>query len=219
MIIEKNTKLIQKLIRNIYLMFLLLIFSVALLQAQEVEEVVVQGTFIPDEKRDTSEISAILDSSEIERTGDDNIAVALTRLTGLSLVRGKYVYVRGLGERYSAATLNGLGLPSPEPLKRVVPLDLFPTQIVESSIVQKTYSADMPGEFGGGIIEINTKAVPDDRVLSLSFSSGFNSAASLKDGLLYEGGSDDDFGYDDGTRNIPNFIQNAINQNKKLLNN
>ena len=132
------------------------------------------------------------------------------------MVRGKYVYVRGLGERYSAATLNGLGLPSPEPLKRVVPLDLFPTQIVESSIVQKTYSADMPGEFGGGIIEINTKAVPDDRVLSLSFSSGFNSAASLKDGLLYEGGSDDDFGYDDGTRNIPNFIQNAINQNKKL---
>lgn len=184
MIIENNTKLIQKLIRNISLMFLLLIFSVALLQAQEVEEVVVQGTFIPDEKRDTSEISAILDSSEIERTGDDNIAVALTRLTGLSLVRGKYVYVRGLGERYSAATLNGLGLPSPEPLKRVVPLDLFPTQIVESSIVQKTYSADMPGEFGGGIIEINTKAVPDDRVLSLSFSSGFNSAASLKDGLL-----------------------------------
>ena len=184
MIIENNTKLIQKLIRNISLMFLLLIFSVALRQAQEVEEVVVQGTFIPDEKRDTSEISAILDSSEIERTGDDNIAVALTRLTGLSLVRGKYVYVRGLGERYSAATLNGLGLPSPEPLKRVVPLDLFPTQIVESSIVQKTYSADMPGEFGGGIIEINTKAVPDDRVLSLSFSSGFNSAASLKDGLL-----------------------------------
>jgi len=97
MIIENNTKLIQKLIRNISLMFLLLIFSVALLQAQEVEEVVVQGTFIPDEKRDTSEISAILDSSEIERTGDDNIAVALTRLTGLSLVRGKYVYVRGLG--------------------------------------------------------------------------------------------------------------------------
>ena len=117
------------------------IFSVS----QEIEEVVVSGSFIPDEKRDTSEISAILDSSEIERTGDDNIAVALTRLTGLSLVRGKYVYVRGLGERYSAATLNGSGLPSPEPLKRVVPLDLFPTQLIESSIVQKTYSADMPG--------------------------------------------------------------------------
>ena len=154
----RNLKMKDKVAKNIFLTALLIITSSSLLQAQDVEEVVVQGSFIPDEKRDTSEISAILDSSEIERTGDDNIAVALTRLTGLSLVRGKYVYVRGLGERYSAATLNGLGLPSPEPLKRAVPLDLFPTQIVESSVVQKTYSADMPGEFGGGIIEINTKA-------------------------------------------------------------
>ncbi len=184
--------------------------------SQEIEEVVVSGSFIPDEKRDTSEISAILDSSEIERTGDDNIAIALTRLTGLSLVRGKYVYVRGLGERYSAATLNGSGLPSPEPLKRVVPLDLFPTQLIESSIVQKTYSADMPGEFGGGIIEINTKAVPSERILDLSFSSGYNSETSLSDGLLYDGGDDDDLGYDDGTRDFPSFVQRAINGNQKL---
>ena len=100
----------------------------------------------------------------LESTGDDNIAIALTRLTGLSLVRGKYVYVRGLGDRYSSASLNGLNLPSPEPLKRVVPLDLFPTSIIESAVVQKTYSADMPGEFGGGMIEINTKAVPLDSI-------------------------------------------------------
>ena len=180
--------------------------------AQEIEEVVVSGSFIPDEKRDTSEISAILDSSEIERTGDDNIAVALTRLTGLSLVRGKYVYVRGLGERYSAATLNGSNLPSPEPLKRVVPLDLFPTQIIDSSVIQKTYSADMPAEFGGGIIEIETKPVPTERILDFSFSSGFNSATSLSDGLLYDGGDDDDFGYDDGIRNFPDSVQQAINR-------
>ena len=184
--------------------------------AQEIEEVVVSGSFIPDEKRDTSEISAILDSSEIERTGDDNIAIALTRLTGLSLVRGKYVYVRGLGERYSAATLNGSNLPSPEPLKRVVPLDLFPTQIIDSSVIQKTYSADMPAEFGGGIIEIETKPVPTERILDFSFSSGFNDATSLSDGLLYDGGDDDDFGYDDGIRDFPDSVQQAINRNLKL---
>ena len=197
-----------------------LVYSLILLEtlviSQEVEEVVVSGSFIPDEKRNTSEISAVLDSSEIERTGDDNIAVALTRLTGLSLVRGKYVYVRGLGERYSAATINGSGLPSPEPLKRVVPLDLFPTQIIESSVVQKTYSADMPGEFGGGIIEINTKAVPSDRILDISFSSGYNNATSLDDGLLYDGGKDDEYGYDDGIRDFPQFIKNAIKTNRKL---
>ena len=205
----------KKEFQNNFLVYSLILLSTFVI-SQEVEEVVVSGSFIPDEKRETSEISAILDSTEIERTGDDNIAVALTRLTGLSLVRGKYVYVRGLGERYSAATLNGSGLPSPEPLKRVVPLDLFPTQLIESSIVQKTYSADMPGEFGGGIIEINTKAVPSERILDLSFSSGYNSETSLSDGLLYDGADDDDLGYADGTRDFPSFVQSAINDNLKL---
>ena len=188
-----------------------------IINAQEAdEELVVSGSFIPDAKRNTSEISAILDSSSIERAGDDNIAIALTRLAGLSLVRGKYVYVRGLGDRYSSASLNGLNLPSPEPLKRVVPLDLFPTSIIESSVVQKTYSADMPGEFGGGMVEIKTKAVPLDRIFEFSASTSFNSATSLKnDGLMYDGG-EDSFGYDDGIRSIPSSIQDAINNNLKL---
>tara|TARA_A100001234_G_scaffold162830_1_gene144147 strand:- start:266 stop:2866 length:2601 start_codon:yes stop_codon:yes gene_type:complete len=188
----------------------------ASISAQEIEEVVVSGSFIPDEKRDTTEINVVLDSSEIERTGDDNIAVALTRLTGLSLVRGKYVYVRGLGERYSAATLNGGVLPSPEPLKRVVPLDLFPTEAIESAIVQKTYSADINGEFGGGMIAIETKAVPLERILSVSFSSGYNSVTSLSDGLLYDGGGDDDWGYDDGTRDYPASVGQAIAAGTKI---
>ena len=84
---------IKKETQKSFLVFSLILLS-TLVISQEVEEVVVSGSFIPDEKRNTSEISAILDSSDIERTGDDNIAVALTRLTGLSLVRGKYVYVR-----------------------------------------------------------------------------------------------------------------------------
>ena len=177
---------------------------------------VVSGSFIPDAKRNTSEISAVLDSSSIERAGDDNIAIALTRLAGLSLVRGKYVYVRGLGDRYSSASLNGLNLPSPEPLKRVVPLDLFPTSIIESSVVQKTYSADMPGEFGGGMVEIKTKAVPLDRIFEFSASTSFNTATSLKDdGLMYDGG-EDSLGYDNGIRSIPSGVQNAINNNLKL---
>ncbi len=185
-------------------------------QAQDTEELVVSGSFIPDAKRNTSEISAILDSSDIERAGDDNIAIALTRLAGLSLVRGKYVFVRGLGDRYSSASLNGLNLPSPEPLRRVVPLDLFPTSIIESSVVQKTYSADMPGEFGGGMVEIQTKAVPLDRIFEFSASSSYNSATSLKDdGLMYDGG-ENNFGYDDGIRSVPSSIQNAINSNLKL---
>ena len=209
----KNKTKLNKGFRALALPVVVLSLSI---QAQELEEVVVSGSFIPDEKRDTAEINVVLDSSDIERTGDDNIAVALTRLTGLSLVRGKYVYVRGLGERYSSATLNGSSLPSPEPLKRVVPLDIFPTAAIQSALVQKTYSAEMAGEFGGGMIAIKTKAVPFERVLSLSFSSGFNDATSLSDGLLYDGGGDDDFGYDDGTRNYPALLGQSIASGTKV---
>ena len=213
----KSTKKINKIMGFLKFALPFIIVFPLIINAQEAdEELVVSGSFIPDAKRNTSEISAILDSSSIERAGDDNIAIALTRLAGLSLVRGKYVYVRGLGDRYSSASLNGLNLPSPEPLKRVVPLDLFPTSIIESSVVQKTYSADMPGEFGGGMVEIKTKAVPLDRIFEFSASTSFNSATSLKnDGLMYDGG-EDSFGYDDGIRSIPSSIQDAINNNLKL---
>ncbi len=218
----KSTKKINKIMGFLkfalpfIIVFPLIINAQETEQSQETEELVVSGSFIPDAKRNTSEISAILDSSSIERAGDDNIAIALTRLAGLSLVRGKYVYVRGLGDRYSSASLNGLNLPSPEPLKRVVPLDLFPTSIIESSVVQKTYSADMPGEFGGGMVEIKTKAVPLDRIFEFSASASFNSATSLKDdGLMYDGG-EDSFGYDDGIRSIPSSVQAAINDRLKL---
>src|SRR3546814_8826216 len=85
---------------------------------------------------------------DLERQGDSTAAVALARVAGISVNQGKYVYVRGLNERYSSALLNNSPLPSPEPLKRVVPLDLFPTNVLETIEVQKTYSAKMPGEFG-----------------------------------------------------------------------
>src|SRR5690606_2073311 len=102
----------------------------------------------------------VLTAESLQRAGDDNAAVALTRMSGLSLVSGRFVYVRGLGERYSSALLNGSPLPSPEPLQRVVPLDLFPSNILASVVVQKTYSASFPGEFGGGVIDLQTVAVP-----------------------------------------------------------
>ena len=111
------------------------------INTETIEDVVVSVSFIPDEKRDTSEISNVLSSEDMTQAGDSAASDALKRITGLSLVKGKYIYVRGLGERYSSALLNGVLLPSPEPLKRVVPFDIFPTSVLESVLVQKTYSA------------------------------------------------------------------------------
>ena len=150
----------------------LFIFHSALSFTQDTgdfEELVVSGIFIPDEKRTTSEISNVIDSTQMSEAGDSNIADSLKRVTGLSLVEGKYVYVRGLGDRYSTALLDGSSIASPEPLSRVVPLDLFPTNILESVLVQKTFSPEYPGNFGGGVVNLRTVAVPEQAfTISLS---------------------------------------------------
>ena len=107
------------------------------------------------------------------------------RVTGLSLVGGRFVYVRGLGDRYSLALLNGSPLPSPEPLRRVVPLDIFPTSVIASSVVQKSYSVAYPGEFGGGVINLTTLAVPEETYLSIGGSIGGNSETTGELGYTY----------------------------------
>lgn len=167
------------------------------------DEIVVRGVNIPDEKRATSEISAVLDTEAFERTGDSNIADALKRVTGLSLADGKFVIVRGLNERYSAATLNGSPLPSPEPLRRVAPLDLFPTSVLSGSLVQKTFSPEFSAEFGGGAIDLRTKSVPDEKFFEIELSSGLNTVSNLGDRLTHDGGDLDWLGFDDGTRSVP----------------
>src|SRR5690348_6585065 len=104
----------------------------------------VTGRVNRDPTRGSTQVLSVLSSEQIARTGEGNIAGALGRVTGLSVVGSGFVYVRGLGDRYSLALLNGSPLPSPEPLRRVVPLDLFPTGVVASSLVQKSYSVNYP---------------------------------------------------------------------------
>ena len=106
-------------------------------EADAGEEIFVTGRNIPNIIRSTPEVISVLSTADIARTGEGDIAGALQRVTGLSVVGGRFVYVRGLGERYSLALLNGNPLPSPEPLRRVVPLDIFPTSVIASSASQR----------------------------------------------------------------------------------
>ena len=85
-----------------------------------------------EERKNQAFVADILGADQIARTGDGDAASALKRVTGLTLVDGKFIYVRGLGERYSSTQLNGMGVPSPDPTRSVVPLDLFPSDIIES---------------------------------------------------------------------------------------
>ncbi|PKP90640.1 MAG: TonB-dependent receptor [Alphaproteobacteria bacterium HGW-Alphaproteobacteria-16] len=173
------------------------------------DEIVVIGRNIPNVIRATPQVVSVLSSADIARSGEGDIAGALTRVTGLSVVGNGFVFVRGLGDRYSSSMLNGLPLPSPEPLRRVVPLDLFPTNIVGSALVQKSYSANYPGEFGGGAINITTRAAPRDSFFEIGGSVGFDTVTTSNLGYTYDGGSADVFGYDDGERTVPGFIKNA----------
>ena len=131
---------------------------------------------------------------------------ALKRVTGISIVGGRYVFVRGLGERYSNTLLNSVQIPSPEPNSRVVPMDIFPANLLESLQTVKTFSPDQPGNFAGGSVQVFTKDFPDAFTMSLSMSSSFNTETTGKELLGYPGGALDKFGFDDGTRVLPDII-------------
>ncbi len=164
--------------------------------------IIVTGRRQRDPVRSSSQVLTVLDTESIARTGEGDIAGALTRVTGLSTGGNGLVYVRGLGDRYSLALLNGLPLPSPQPLSRVVPLDIFPTSVVASSLVQKTYSANFPGEFGGGVINLTTRAIPTESFVTLSGSISGDTETTLGQGYSYYGGDYDWTGYADARRDV-----------------
>ncbi|MEA1072868.1 TonB-dependent receptor domain-containing protein [Sphingomonas sp. LY160] len=183
----------------------------------EVEEVIVRGRNIPNPVRSTPEVVSVLSAEDIARTGEGDIAGALQRVTGLSLVGGRFVYVRGLGERYSLALLNGSPLPSPEPLRRVVPLDLFPTSIIASTVIQKSFSANYPGEFGGGVINLTTRTAPKEGFLDIGFGVGGDTETTGQLGYTYFGSDSDFTGFDDGARNLPSPLASAIRSGNRLV--
>lgn len=188
------------------------------------QTVVVRGQFIPNEVRNTSEVAALIDDEDFTLAGDSDAAAALARVAGIATAQDSFIYVRGLNERYSSATLNGSPLPSPAPLRRVAPLDLFPTSALETILIQKTFSPNLSGEFGGGLVDLRTKAIPDERFLTLSAGVAYNTVSSLQNGLLYDGGGTDWLGFDDGTRERPslangldNTFGTALTDNSSLL--
>jgi hypothetical protein len=174
------------------------------------EEIVVVGRNIPNVIRRTPEVVSVLSSEDIARTGEGDIAGALQRVTGLSVVGSGFVFVRGLGDRYSLALLNGSPLPSPEPLRRVVPLDIFPTSVIASSLVQKSYSVAYPGEFGGGVINLTTITSPRDPFLTIEGSVGYDGETTGQLGYTYYGSDLDILGFDDGSRDFPSPLRRAV---------
>lgn len=188
-------------------------------EAISVDEVVVT------DKRDNSYESAVLNqqkksisisdgisAEQIKRSTDAASSDALRRVTGISLVDNKFIYVRGTSERYSNALMNNTTLPSTEPDKKSFAFDLIPTNLLENTVIAKSFTPDVPGDFSGGLVKLNIIDFPNKLTVRASFSTSYNNNTSLKSFKTYSGGKNDWLGIDDGTRNLPaNFPSNIAN--------
>lgn len=167
--------------------------------------------FLLDARRTSTSLVEAVGSVEIGRRPDSDAAEIAKRLTGVTVSEGKYVYVRGLGERYSQTSLNGSSLPSPEPEREVVPLDLFPAGFLQSLQTQKSYTPDLPADFSGGSVRIETRDFPNERVVRVGMGTSVNTASQFRGGFLsYAGGGRDWTGFDDGTRGQPATLEEIL---------
>ena len=176
-------------------------------QATSVETSSAEAQLI--ERRSANVITDNVGAQEMKSNGDGDAAAAMTRVTGLSLVDNQFVFVRGLGERYSNTTLAGSVLPTTEPDKKVVPLDLFPTGLIDSVQVNKSYSPDRSAEFAGGLVQIVPMKLPSNPVMDFSYGYSHFSTATGKSIPLSGLGKRDVWGFDSGARALPAGIPNS----------
>jgi hypothetical protein len=155
------------------------------------------------DRKNSQVITDNLGAVEMKANGDSDAASAISRVTGLSVIDNQYVFVRGLGERYSNTTLSGSVLPTTEPDKKVVPLDLFPSGLIDSVQVAKTYSPDKSAEFAGGLVQIVPLKLPSRPVADLSYGFSHYATATGQPIPLSGLGTRDWLGYDRGARRLP----------------
>lgn len=165
------------------------------------------GAALLKERQKADAFSDAIGAEDIQRGGSSNAADAVKKVTGATTVGGKYVYIRGLGNRYSSTQLNGSNLPSSDPDKKSVHLDLFPSNMIENIVTTKTATPDKPGDFTGGAVNIATKSFPDKFNMNFSISGAVNSQSTGSSMLTYPGGSLGWFGMDDGIRDIPDIVK------------
>lgn len=178
---------------------------------QQLGEVVVTAQVVKDndvgvllvQKKSINTLDGI-SSATFRKIGDSDLSGAMKRVTGVSVQGDKYVYVRGLGDRYTKTSINGMIMPGLDPDRNDVQIDIFPTGILENVLVYKTFTPDLTGSFTGGLIDIQTKSFPDEKSTSVSLSLGFNPDMHLNSNYLsYSGSSTDFLGFDNGQRDLP----------------
>ncbi|HEY6194696.1 MAG TPA: TonB-dependent receptor [Candidatus Eisenbacteria bacterium] len=196
----------------------LLPFTAALTpEAIQQKEIVVEATARQNTdasllatRRKASTVGDAVSAEQMRRAPDRNAGDVLRRVTGISVSDGKYVFVRGMGERYNSTEVDGVRVVSPEQNKRVVPMDLFPAALLDNIVVQKAWSADRSGEFSGGDVQVHLKDFPGKRAWSLSLSEGATGGTTFHDHLSYASGSSDVFGFGARARELPGPLNTIV---------
>lgn len=181
-------------------------------QISQTEEIVVEARRVNDnqaalltQRKNAAQVSDGISHEEIQRAPDNDAGQALRRVSGVTLMNDKFVQVRGVSERYSNTTLNGSALATTEPDKKSFAFDIFPAELLENATVTKSFTPDLPGNFSGGLVQLNTVDFPSENFLRLSLGSSLNNMVSLRSDKFVSspGGSTDWLGIDDGSREMP----------------
>ena len=190
------------------------------LQAQVVTAAAERGTVndAMDAQRFAAGVVSSVTAEQIAKSPDGDAAQAVKRVSGVTVQDGKYVFVRGLGERYTTASLNGARVPSPEPEKRVVPLDIFPAGLLQTITTSKTFTPDQQGDFSGALIDIKTKEFPATRSGSMQFGSGYASGATGSNVLAPISVGGESFAMVNRQRDLPSLVRNLGNLQNINLN-
>ena len=188
-------------------------------EAINVEEVIVISkadnsyeAALLNKQRNSVTISDGISAEQIKKSPDATSSEALKRITGVSIVENKFVFVRGTSERYSNAMLNNAPLSSTEPDKKSFAFDLIPSNLLDNTIIEKTYTPDKPGNFAGGLVNINTIDFPDKLKFNISLTSSYTNNITFASFKTYKGGKLDFLGIDDGSRNLPSTIPSNLSK-------
>lgn len=163
------------------------------------------------ERRNATAIEEKIGAQELAKKGAGDVQEGLAKMSGVSQAGAGSIFVRGLGDRYNNAYLNGIPLPSPDPDKKVIPLDIIPTSIVQSLSVAKTFTPNQMGDVSGASINIVTKDYPEEKTFNVYGGLGANTLTTGKEAITYQGGATDYFGFDDGTRSVPSELNAKFN--------
>jgi len=153
-------------------------------------------------------VAQVISAEAIRRSPDKNTGEVLKRVPGASVQDGKYLVVRGLADRYNQAMLNGVLLSSTEPDRKTFSFDILPSSLIDNIIINKAFIPELPGEWAGGLIQVNTKDVPAKNFFTVQIGTGFNTNTLGKDFYTYQGSNTDFLGYDNGKRALPADLPN-----------